>query len=216
MGIARANTARQRAATRITAGLATNPKTLVPFATAQKAVAEDSGVSAQSARKYLRDAVQAGWLVEVKPRQDWDITHALPGSMEWPTLDLVVYADHSGDRYWVTTSKPYGRTPAALTFLMTPERRDELAATYKAEAEAIAAKAEQEEKAKEDADRAEALRRDPEMVALLDRLAALLPESDVRARPRRNSDTVMPVVTISRQDTAAFKAFLQAAFTKEN
>jgi hypothetical protein len=208
-------TPQQRAtsAARIAAEFATKPLTLRVFGAVQAQVASVMNVTPATARKYLQAAVEAGLLVEVKPRSDWTIMHAIPGSTQWPTLDLTVYADGSGGSYWVSASKPYGRPPAqSLSFLITPEQQAELGRIYKAEAEAIAAK----QKAEEDADRTEALRRDPEMVALLDKLAELLPHSDVKALPVNRSEAVVPSVHISRRDAEAFKAVLRAAFDKEN
>jgi len=209
---------RAAGAARCVAAVPDNPLVLVTFARAQKEVADTLGVTESTARRYLKAAVESGLLHQVKPRRDWTITHAIPGYLEWPTFDLSVYVDGNVGRYWLTTAKQHGRSPAvSLSFLVPPEQLSEIARIYKAEAEAVAAKEQQEQQAKEDADRAEALRRDPELVELLDRLAPLLPNSDVRALPVGRRGAAVPSMIVSRRDTEAFKAVLRRALgEKEN
>jgi hypothetical protein len=143
-------------------------------------VATRLGVGEQTARKYLKAAVDDGQLLELKPTEGRNFRVRLPndgGRMyrvvveQWHPQRLTIA---EGD---TALSAPSRYGPGRTTYMITPELAKAVvdAANAKAEAER---KAEREKRAAEkNAEQAEIKRREPDLLTLLRRLKyALTPD----------------------------------------
>jgi hypothetical protein len=143
-------------------------------------VATRLGVGEQTARKYLKAAVDDGQLLELKPTEGRNFRVRLPndgGRMfrvvveRWHPQRLIIA---EGD---TALSSPSNYGPGRTTYMITPELAKAVvdAANAKAEAER---KAEREKRdAENKAERSEIKRREPGLLALLRRLEfALTPD----------------------------------------
>lgn len=185
-----------------------NPLALTPYAVAVELVAAGQQVSTDTARKYVRAAVSEGLLLEIKPDPDWSIL--LPEKDA--ELGLFVLHVNRDQGNLVTTEKPRGRQAGSLnTFVVTLEQAGEIVRIYAAEWQAQQAKKEAEYEAKLQAERAEAVETDADLVSVLDRLAAALTSGESCVRPlvlRRGG--IRTMLEIDKLDADIFKEIIRA------
>lgn len=154
-------------------------------------VAEDLACSVATARKYLRTAVDAGRLIELKPTRGWFV--------RWPSAEKAGFTSaYNIPRMTMTTqwgtgenkdrilgrrieitidrekNPPSSYGPGNTTYLLTNERADALVETWAGEAEAKKEAEEAARNAAKEAERKEIDRRSPGLRALVRRMGYLL------------------------------------------
>ncbi|MFH9731937.1 hypothetical protein [Streptomyces sp. NPDC017260] len=98
------------------------PESLYSVGAMSRAMAKAMNLVESTARKYLRDAIDAGVLVEVK-----HLGRSL--QFPWPTEELAkgaperfVQGSVNRGRFWVTEDHQLGPAMTKITFVFTPER----------------------------------------------------------------------------------------------
>lgn len=147
-------------------------------------VAETAGVTTVTARKWLRAAVDAGYLHEITPDYGWGVK--LPGGLDagFPVLHVIQKKavtngkSSAWARRWeisTTSDRPSCYGPGTTSFVSTPERTAEILQAF---ADGAKTKEDAEKAARDVAkaeERAEIKRRMPGLSRLLRRLNLLLP-----------------------------------------
>lgn len=144
---------------------------LLSLSTLADRVAAEVGISAPTARRRIRAAVEDGNLYELKPNRLWRLQ--IPGSQAAGIGDAYVVGRAHHYALESSGSSPSAYGPGALSFVMTPERAAEIVHEW---ADAKKAKADAENETREREAREEHReinRRAPGLIRLMRRLNLL-------------------------------------------